>query len=119
MSRLPVFTLVLAVILVSSYLIFSRGKNPEIKYKAGKWPEVDVAVNQAQHVYNLRIQTGEDLSNGPCISNALMPGWVVDIVHNPRQEVDNLPENQCSAYLEGKAAHFVELDLEGNVTRVK
>ena len=119
MPKLAVFILSLAVILISSYFIYFQSKRPEPEYKAGKWPQYDTAVNQAQHVFNLKIQTGEDLSNGSCLSNALMPGWVADIVHSPRQPVDDLAENQCSAYLEGRAKHFVELDLEGNVIRVK
>lgn len=119
MSKLPIFVLCLSVILLSSYFIYFQTKRPELEYKPGKWPQLDTAVNQAQHIYKLKIQTGEDLSSGPCISNALMPGWVVDIVHSPRQEIDDLPQNQCSAYLEGRAKHFVELDLEGDVIRVR
>ncbi len=53
--------------------------------------------------------SGQDLSNGPCLSNDIAPGWVCDVAHWPRQPVDNLPENQCPAY--GKTAHaFVEVD---------
>lgn len=119
MSKLPVFILVLSVILISSYFIYFKSSKPEPEYKAGKWPEIDSAVNQAQHVYNLRIQSGTDLSDGPCLSNALLPGWVADIVHSPRITIDDLPQNQCRAYLEGSAKHFVELNLEGDVIRVK
>jgi hypothetical protein len=67
---------------------------------------------------NLQIE-GVDISNGPCLSNDLMPDWVADIAHNPRQPIDNLPENQCSAFLEGKAHHFIELDLDGNLIRTQ
>ncbi len=50
-----------------------------------------------------------NLSNGPCLSNNIAPGWVCDVAHWPRQPVDNNPENQCPAY--GKTAHaFVEVD---------
>jgi hypothetical protein len=44
--------------------------------------------------------------------------WVVDVAHNPRQAIDNLPENQCADYREGKVKHFIELDLNGEVTKV-
>jgi len=51
---------------------------------------------------------GADLSDGPCLSNEIAPGWVCDVAHDPRQDVDDKPENQCSAY--GKtASHFVEV----------
>lgn len=53
---------------------------------------------------------GTDLSAGPCLSNELAHDWVCDVAHSPRQDIDNLPENQCSAYREGRAHHFVEVD---------
>lgn len=52
------------------------------------------------------------LVDGPCLSNNIAEGWVCDIAHNPRQSVDEKPENQCSDYTQGNKRHFVELDLE-------
>ncbi len=47
-----------------------------------------------------------------------LPDWVCDIAHSPRQsEIDDLPENQCSAYREGRAKHFVEVDMNCNLIR--
>lgn len=57
------------------------------------------------------------LSKGPCLSNEIIPDWVVDIAHEPRQPVDSDPANQCEAYRDGKAHHFIELDEEGNYIR--
>ena len=58
-----------------------------------------------------KLAEGIDLSNGPCLSNQIAPDWVCDVAHDPRQEVDNQPENQCPAY--GKTAmHFVEVTPE-------
>lgn len=51
-----------------------------------------------------------NLSNGPCLSNEVAPGWVCDVAHSPRLDIDNLPENQCEAYRNGTATHFVEVD---------
>ena len=60
-----------------------------------------------------KLAGGEDLSNGPCLSNGIAPGWVCDVAHKPRQPVDNVTANTCSAY--GKnAQHFVEVDPECN-----
>ncbi len=54
-----------------------------------------------------------DLSNGPCLSNAIAEDWVCDVAHSPRIEADNNPANQCSSY--GKEAHhFVEVDTDCN-----
>lgn len=80
---------------------------------------IDTAVANAKSIYRKRLLDGVDQSNGPCLSNDLMQGWAADLVHNPRVALDDLPSNQCQAYLEGRASHFVELDLSGNVIRVR
>lgn len=118
MSRLSLVIIVLMVISTSSFLIFITNNTPS-RYKPGIWPEADRAASQANHVYQLAKQRGVDFSSGPCLSNSLVEGWVLDIVHNPRTPEDDLPENQCGTYLEGQAKHFVELDTEGNLIRVK
>lgn len=64
-----------------------------------------------------------DLSNGPCLSDDNpewdIDDWVCDVAHNPREDVDNLPENQCKEYREGYAKHFVEVDENCKVIRVR
>lgn len=87
----------------------------KIKQKADK----DLAIAKAKELWRAKFIMGEDLSNGPCLSNEAVPDWVADIAHNPRQAIDDLPENQCSAYREGTAHHFVELDPDGNLIRVQ
>lgn len=117
--------LVLFVIaVVSLAIVYVHETNPfnapiEGNYKPGLDEEIDNAVKKAMDVYKNRKDSGEDFETGPCLSNDLLPDWVVDIAHNPRQALDNLPENQCAAYTEGRAKHFVELDLEGEVIRIK
>lgn len=118
MSRLSLVIIVLMVIITSSFLIFITNDTP-YTYKPGIWPEADNAVSQATHVYTLAKERGVDFVPGPCLSNSLISGWVLDIVHNPRQPVDDVAENQCGTYLNGQAKHFVELDPEGNLIRVK
>jgi hypothetical protein len=76
-------------------------------------------INQALSVFQANKDAGVDMSTGPCLSNALMNDWVLDIVHKPRTKEDNLPENQCQAFIEGNAKHFVELDTTGAIVRVK
>lgn len=117
--------LVLSVIaVVSLVIVYIHEANPfnapiQGNYKPGLDDEIDNAVKKARDVYKNRKEAGEDFETGPCLSNDLLPDWVVDIAHNPRQDLDNLPENQCAAFLEGRAKHFVELDLDGEVLRVK
>lgn len=81
--------------------------------------EIETAINQANHLFRQEKSKGRDFSTGPCLSDALLPDWVVDIVHNPRLPIDDLPENQCPSYREGKALHFVEFDTEGELVRTK
>lgn len=122
-GKLLIFVLsVIAV--VSLAIVYVHETNPfnaaiKGKYKAGLDDEIDSAVGRAQKIYKDRKALGMDFSSGPCLTNDLLPDWVVDIAHNPREDLDDLAENQCAAYIEGRAKHFVELDLEGEVIRVK
>ncbi len=81
--------------------------------------ERERAIALAQEVYARKKAEGMDFSAGPCLSENLMDGWVADIVHAPRQPVDDEPENQCQAYREGRAFRLVELDPDGNVIRAQ
>lgn len=111
-SKNFLLVIALAVISITTYLTLAI--NSEMPKSATR-NEVDTAINQAKYLYKLKVERKEDLSFGPCLSDALMPNWVVDIVHSPRQPVDDLPENQCPSFREGRAKHFVELDLDGNL----
>lgn len=112
MQKELLFALSLSVIVITSFLVLISDTGPP-KY------EIDSAVNQAQYIYSQMKAQGMDFSNGPCLSNALMQGWVLDIAHSPRIATDDLQENQCPAYKEGRAEHFVELDLDGNLIRAR
>lgn len=116
MSKNLLFGSALTVILITASLtLVVNSGDRESPPKS----EVDAVVNQAKFLYQQEKARSRDFSSGPCLSNALMPGWVLDIAHNPRLPTDDLPENQCSAYREGGAEHFVELDPEGNLIRAK
>lgn len=116
MPKTLLFATVLIVIIFTGVvtILFNPGERNAISKN-----EIDTAINQARHLYSQEKIRGRDFSSGPCLSDALLPGWVVDIVHNPRLAIDDLPENQCSAYIEGKLKHFVELDTEGNLIRAR
>jgi hypothetical protein len=73
-------------------------------------------VRLAKEAFARAEERGVDMARGPCLG-VIKPGWVADVAHDPREDVDDEPENQCAAYREGKADHFVELDLEGNFIR--
>jgi hypothetical protein len=62
------------------------------------------------------LASGQNLTNGPCLLNPIseLPDWVCDVTHSLRQSIDNLPENQCQAFREGRAHHFIEVDSSCN-----
>lgn len=76
--------------------------------------EKEKAIRLAKEVYEEKKKEGMDFSDGPCIDDDLMEGWVADIAHDPRQPIDNQPENQCPSYGD-TADHFVELDEDGEL----
>jgi hypothetical protein len=61
---------------------------------------------------------GVDMSRGPCLG-VVAEDWVADVAHDPRQDVDDDPANQCAAFRNGTAHHFVELDPNGELIRSK
>jgi hypothetical protein len=90
--------------------------------KAQTEGEKAAAIAAAEGAFADAKASGTDLSSGPCLANPLpSPGddWVVDVAHVPRTPEDDKPANQCSAYRDGEASHFVELDSDGNVIRAE
>jgi len=59
-----------------------------------------------------------DLSSGPCLLDPMSnPDWVCDVAHSPRENIDNLMENQCDSWPE-KSHHFIEVDPNCKLIRV-
>lgn len=112
MPKVLLLALTLLIIVVVSAIVITTDSGPPKS-------EMDTAINQAKYIYSLRKSQGVDFSAGPCLSDALMPDWVLDIAHSPRTAADDLPANQCPAYREGRAHHFVELDPDGNLIRAR
>ncbi|MEZ0345475.1 MAG: hypothetical protein ABWK01_02885 [Infirmifilum sp.] len=77
---------------------------------------IDICIKECKKA----LASGMDLSKGPCLLNPIkeMPDWVCDVAHSPREPIDNLPENQCSSFREGKATHFVEVSPTCELIRV-
>lgn len=69
------------------------------------------AISKCQELYQTKKAELVNLENGPCFSNAVIPDWVCDLAHNPRVAEDDNPQNQCPAFRDGKAKHFVELKI--------
>ena len=99
----------LILFLIVIVLVSGCAENP----KPTGLQELTIDQKAAQNCIYLCKSSKEDLSNGPCLSdnnsNWTVSDWVCDVAHLPRQNVDNLPENQCSDFREGRAHHFVEV----------
>ena len=83
--------------------------------------ERDRAIDAAADAYRQAQADGVDLAPGPCIAERL-PGlddWVVDVAHDPREDVDDDPANQCERFRAGDASHFVELTPGGDLIRAQ
>jgi hypothetical protein len=71
------------------------------------------AIACAIDLYN---QTSKEEISSQCIGSC--GDYAVDLVHVPREEVDNRMENQCEDYRLRRVNHFIELDLDGNIVRI-
>jgi hypothetical protein len=80
--------------------------------------ERDRAIVAARVAYEEEAAAGTDFADGPCLG-VVLENWVADVAHDPRQEVDDRPENQCEAFRSGEADHFVELDPDGELIRAE
>ncbi len=73
------------------------------------------AVSCALNLYNQEKNKGTEFES-QCLGTC--GNYAVDIVHVPRTSEDNLAENQCPDYREGKVSKFIELDKDGNIAGI-
>ena len=118
--------IIISLIILSSIVYFAMKNVPD--YKVGDQasfvpsashnaPEIDAEIlKNALNLYIDKRAEGADLSDGPCLGK-IAEDWVLDIAHRPRTAVDDLPENQCVDFREGRAHHFIELDPDGQLLR--
>ena len=117
--------LLLSTLLITGCTATQVEKPPLDVSKLNMGLESALALQKAQAIYQKAVDEGLDLSNGPCLSNELHGNpdypqtmWVLDIAHQPRVDVDDQPENQCSAYREGLAENFVEFSTQGQLIKL-
>ncbi len=105
------------IVLVAAGLIAGCGGGDD----AGGGGDRDAAIAEAQEAFDQARTSGRDLSSGPCLAESLtgLPDWVADIAHDPREDADDDPGNQCRRFREGEAHHFVELTPEGELIRAE
>ncbi|MCD6558247.1 MAG: hypothetical protein J7K31_04455 [Candidatus Aenigmarchaeota archaeon] len=108
-------------ILIASFIIGIIAISGCVQQQTGQTKAEDTVKEQATELCIAACQSakesGVSLDNGPCLSEEIVEDWVCDIAHNPRQPIDNEPQNQCSSYRTGKTHHFVELDTDCELIR--
>ncbi len=99
------------VLLLGGVLLVSGcTRPPATPIDCGQTPK-DLAIEECKEIC---MSISSDLTNrSPCLSDSNpqwnVAGWVCDVAHSPRIAIDDLPQNQCLAFREGRANHFVEV----------
>jgi hypothetical protein len=123
---LPV--IVAALLILAVVFIVLRGNEDNwIKDSRGVWikhgnpSKTPEQVLQQQEAINCALEKFNNYNfieeiNSQCLGSC--EDYAVDIVHVPRATEDNLIENQCADFREGKVSHFIELDKNGEIVRI-
>jgi len=84
-------------------------------------PDMAGAMNACLSECQKQMLSNINLSSGPCLLDPIpgYPDWVCDVAHSPREWQDNLPQNQCSSFLNGTSRHFVEVSPDCALIRVQ
>lgn len=107
----------LAIAAVSAFILSACAKTAQSPVSQEQAASQDEALKNALNVYSQKRDQSVDLTNGPCLG-IIANDWVLDIAHNPRQDIDDKSENQCPDFKEGRAHHFVELDPDGKLIKI-
>ena len=122
------YSLILSIILVFSvvfsYVAYTFGnKQQKVNYNE-VYQVAEACRNLCLYAKDLLAQQNKSL-NSECLSEIPLlisywpyENWVCDVVHVPRQEIDNLPQNQCKSFLSGKAKNFVEVSPNCTIVRI-
>lgn len=120
--------IILIVIVLIGLRLFAGGEDSWIKDSKGIWikhgnpsetpnyvTEQQDAIDCAIRLYNNEKAEGVAFSS-QCLGTC--GNYAVDIVHVPRNTDDNLAENRCADFREGKVSKFIELDDKGEIVRI-
>ena len=111
MKKAYLLGIFIVIIILAVVLILLMGKKDGEEQDLQQQEMINCALEKFSEFKN----TGAEIDSqclGVCNGQ-----YAVDIVHVPRTAEDNLPENQCEEYREGKVSHFIELDENGGVVR--
>lgn len=126
MKRIYLALIIVGILIVGWFFlrfVIGGGEDDWIKDSRGVYvkhgypSEISDYVLEQQEAISCAIEkfnNFEEEKNSQCLG--ICGDYAIDIVHVPRDEEDNLIENQCDDY--GNVNHFIELDKEGNIVRI-
>jgi len=122
--------IVIAILVIGIMVFRPGGEDSWIKDERGVWIkhgnpsktpdyvlEQQEIIDAALSLYEQKKGEGMEF-NSQCLGTLEEFGYVLDIVHVPRNEEDNRSENQCEDFKQGIVNHFIELDKDGNIVRI-
>jgi len=131
MKKQIIFVIVGILIILLGVFIFLRGFSLEdtwIKDSRGVWIshgnpsfipkqvyEQQEAINCAKELYHKENNLGVQFSS-QCLGKC--GNYSIDIVHFPRDSLDDLIQNQCEDYRNGITKNFIELNLNGEIVKI-
>jgi hypothetical protein len=110
---------IVAIVIIFIALMLILDKQPIVNSQPDLSDFEQAILEKAKEIYKEKKAQGIDLTSGPCLSEDIEIDWVLDIAHSPREPVDDLTENQCQNYRQGKAKHFIELTPNGKLIKMK
>lgn len=110
--KTPVFIVTVIVLIVLIAFVFYFGDMRSFRESLDEHEEA-VACAYALHAGIVRAAVVLD---SQCLG--ICGAYAVDLVHVPRSASDDLPENQCREYREGKVAGLIELDATGTIVQI-
>jgi hypothetical protein len=125
-----IFWISIGLFVLVVVLLFLRGNEDSwikdargVYVKHGNPASVPDYVTEQQNVTSCAIELYNKARDEGAVFNSQCLGacgdYAVDVVHVPRNDVDNLVENQCADYTTGKLKHFIELDNDGEIVRIQ
>ena len=125
---LIILVVILAIALIRFNPLTYSGEDSWIKNEKGAYVKhgdpsetPDYVLKQQQAIEEAVDLYNETKSEGTIFLSQCLGStgdYAVDIVHVPRSDEDNKPENQCQDFINKKVSHFIELDKDGNIVRI-
>jgi len=135
LTRKKIILILVVLFFIIGIIIFARifvngGEDTWIKDSRGVWikhgnpSETPNYILEQQELMSCAFdkftdfaeETSSEEISSQCLG--ICGDYAIDIVHVPRTTEDDLEENQCADFREGRVSHFIELDRFGEIVRI-